>query len=66
MRVDDGIKGSIILAITMKARAVVGRGEKRLLGDPEPELRRSRQGEEEKESAKPFPHQSYDYRIHII
>ena len=35
MRVDEGRAGWSLLAITMDARAVVGRGEKSLLSDPE-------------------------------
>ena len=38
MRVDEGRKGWILLAIKMKARTVVGRGEEGPLCDPGSEL----------------------------
>ena len=49
MRVNEGRKGCSLPAIKMKARTVVGRGEKSLLGDPGPELRLG--GEKEKEKS---------------
>ena len=39
VRVDEGRKGWSLLAIPMKARTLVGRGEKGLLSDPGSELR---------------------------
>ena len=48
MRVDEGRKGSSLLAIKMKARAVVERGEKSLFSGPGSELRLVREKEKEK------------------
>ena len=39
MRVNEGRKGSSLIATKMRARTVVGRGEKSLLSDPGSELR---------------------------
>ena len=47
MRVDDGRKGCSLLAIKKKARTVVGRGEKGLLGDPGSALGLGRETEKE-------------------
>ena len=35
MRVDEGERTEVLLAIKMKARAIVGRADKSLLVDPE-------------------------------
>ena len=48
MRVDEGGKGSSLFAKKMKARIVVGRGEKSPLSDPGPELRLGREKEKRK------------------
>ena len=45
MRVDEGRKGWSLLAIKMKARTIVGRGEKSLLGGPGSELHLEREKE---------------------
>ena len=47
-RVDDGRKGQSLLAIKMKARTVVGRREKSLLGDPGSESCLGREKEKKK------------------
>ena len=39
MRVDEGRRGWSLVAIKMKPRSVVGKGEKSMLGDPGSELR---------------------------
>ena len=47
-RVDEGRESCVLLAISMNARAVVGRGEKSLLDDPESELPLGKREGEEK------------------